>query len=145
MSEGEVFYQVKQILESLNEEDYNAIPKEAIEMVNAKAEEVSEAKLDMSIPLEMQDINVKVYEVLMEILNVVPEEAYTKSKMAEAEKVATERELVFLRERVREVSNSVEFLKRQNDMLKAQLNQIPPFIRKMFIKNSSVLLPEHKM
>jgi hypothetical protein len=123
ISKAKALYQVKLILECLPEEEYNLIPKETIEYIEANFEYDEKFSIDPNIPLEKQKIDDRTYEILDKIIK-------------SAEKNKKENELIknpemegYLKE-VREsnqnhnmqienirLKNLVEILKKENDKI----------------------------
>lgn len=145
MEESEVFYQVKLILDTLTKDEYGRIPKDAIDLINKKAKKNTNTSIDVLKPLEDQDIDIKVLEVLNEILELVPEDKIEDKKI---ETIADDSQYLYtvekLKAHIKDIENSNLYLKKEIEMLKSQLNSIPKFVKKIFIKDSKYLLSDKK-
>ena len=69
MTKEKALYQVKLILDNLNKEEYDLIPKNYIEYINQNMEYDENIKIDPSVPIEQQDIDEKAYDYLEKIIN----------------------------------------------------------------------------
>lgn len=150
MRESEVFYYVKEILNTLLPEEYEKIPKSVIDLLEKRAEKPEIITIDVQKPLEEQNIDFKIIEVLDEVLKSIPKVNEVEILVSEAERKnlnnvnESERTIASLKEKIKEIEKTNAYLSAQIEMLNQQLNQVPKFIRNIFIKNNKKLLIDNK-
>lgn len=140
MKESEVFYQVKLILETLTPEEYDKIPKKTLEVIEKRAKKSDNIAINLLEPLENQNIDIKVVEVLNEVLNSIPddEKEYVIERKNDESSITIEN----LKKTIKQIEEKNRYLNKELEMLRSQLNQVPKFIRKIFIKDTRHLLSD---
>ena len=95
MTKEKALYQVKLVLDNLNEEDYNLIRKEDLDYVYNNMEYDENIKIDTNLPFEKLNLDPKAYDVLERIIsnaeiiqnqNISNENIETDTKYVELEK-----------------------------------------------------------
>jgi len=157
MTKEKAFYQVKLILDNLNEEEYNLIPKEDIEYINENMEISEDIIIDTSKPLEEQDIDDKACEYLEKILNKIEKnqqickeyEGFSRLNLiTEINKYKNEagknNEIRKLLEDYKNLVNKkneeIEKVKENNKLLYDSIQKCPKLIRKIYFKDFELKL-----
>jgi len=157
MTKEKALYQVKLILDNLNEEEYNLIPKEDIEYINENMEISEDIIIDTSKPLEEQDIDDKACEYLEKILNKIEKnqqickeyEGFSRLNLiTEINKYKNEagknNEIRKLLEDYKNLVNKkneeIEKVKENNKLLYDSIQKCPKLIRKIYFKNFELKL-----
>ena len=151
MTKEKALYQVKLILDNLNEEEYDLIPKEDIEYINENMEISEDIIIDTSKPLEEQDIDDKACEYLEKILNKIEKnqqickeyEGFSRLNLiTEINKYKNEagknNEIRKLLEDYKNLVNKkneeIEKVKENNKLLYDSIQKCPKLIRKIYFK-----------
>jgi len=157
MTKEKALYQVKLILDNLNEEEYNLIPKEDIEYINENMEISEDIIIDTSKPLEEQDIDDKACEYLEKILNKIEKnqqickeyEGFSRLNLiTEINKYKNEagknNEIRKLLEDYKNLVNKkneeIEKVKENNKLLYDSIQKCPKLIRKIYFKDFELKL-----
>lgn len=152
MTKEKALYQVKLILDNLNEEEYDLIPKEDIEYINENMEISEDIIIDTSKPLEEQDIDDKACEYLEKILNKIEKnqqickgyEGFSRLNLiTEINKYKNEsgknNEIRKLLEDYKNLVNKkneeIEKVRENNKLLYDSIQKCPKLIRKIYFKN----------
>jgi len=139
MKESEAFYEAKLILENLLPEDLKLIPSEAMKFIDKHSSKPDSVSVDLNIPLEKQEIDIKIIEILNEILNLIPEQIDNEDIKFDYKSSVEE-----LKKKLKEIEKTNSYLSKENELLKNKLNLIPKFIKKIFIKEEKHLLLSKK-
>lgn len=155
MTKGNMLYQVKLILDNLEESDYKKIPKEDIEYINENMVYSDDITVDFTRPLEEQDIDEGTYEYLEKLINrseknynedqkilekYEPYERIDLIRTLEKYKIASEKnkEIKKLIEEYRNLIKSkddeLSQLKENNSAMYNKIKRCPKLIRKIYFK-----------
>ena len=161
MTKEESLYQVKLILENLNQEDYKKIPEETWDYINENMEYNENIVVNPEIPLEEQDIDDKTYEFIEKLIykiehnskNEKNQESKTKEDslydMSKDELITLlnqykeeNSKIVKVKELVNDYKNTlennvkeIEILKQTNRELYEKIDRCPKLIKKIFFKD----------
>jgi len=156
MTKEKALYQVKLILDYLPYEEFCKIPEETLEYIEQNMEYSPEIQINPEKPLEEQEIDEKVYEILEEIIKKVENppvkiknnktdilnnldknelinllEKYRKENL----KILKARELINeYRQTIEKKDKEINKLKEANEELYNSLKKCPKLIRKIFLK-----------
>lgn len=152
MTKEKVLYQVKLILDNLEEDDYKKISQSEIDYINNNMEISDDIVIDYSIPLSEQDIDEKTYEYLDKLIRKSEREYSQYEKLNQIYEKYERRDLINLIEKNKEEMTKIrnDFnkykkildekdkfineLKENNNVLINNINKCPKFIRKIFFK-----------
>lgn len=151
MTKEKALYQVKLILDNLNKEEYDLIPKNYIEYINQNMEYDENIKIDPSVPIEQQDIDEKAYDYLEKIINETEKlkelyktyDEYTRSDLIlkienYKKEQAKFKDAKIILEDYKNImyqkDEQIKKLKESNNYLLNSIQKCPKIIRKIFFK-----------
>lgn len=156
MTKEKALYQVKLILDNLNEQEYNLIPKEDINFINENMQFSEDITINPSIPLEEQQIDEKAYEYLEKIINKIEKNQQIQNQLVEKYEGYDRFELIkeiekykLNNEKNNEIKNllqdykklvdikndEINKIKENNDILYNSIKKCPKLIRKFYFRN----------
>ena len=139
MTKEKALYQVKLILDNLEEEDYKLLRKEDIDYVNNNMEYDESISLDPSVPFENLDLDPLVYGILDKIFaNAESNKSQFEKKKLEDESSKDNeiKEMILEYKSLLEKKDEIiKSLNENNAQLYNSIQKCPFFIRKIFFKD----------
>lgn len=159
LTKEKAMYQTWLIIEGLSAKERNMISKELLERIKSTMEYDENIKIDFSIPLEEQNLDLQTWEMLYRIIQDVGGIKYKANITLDSDEIESIRlENIALNEEIQEFKKNSEELvvkyKEECEKLLAEnnkikedcnslintMNLIPSFIRKVFIKDEKIKL-----
>ncbi|MBP3597757.1 MAG: hypothetical protein J6J60_10270 [Clostridia bacterium] len=151
MTKEKALYQVKLILDNLNEEEYNFISEEDIDYINENMEYTEDITIDSSKSLEEQVVDEKACEYLEKILNSIEKnkrifneykgvsrlkliQEINKYKVEVGKNNEIKKLLEDYKNLVNKKNEELENVKENNKLLYSSIQKCPKIIRKIFFK-----------
>ncbi len=152
MTKDKALYQVKLILDNLNEEEYDLIPKEDIEYINENMQISEDVIIDTSKPLEEQEIDEIACEYLEKIINKIERNQQISNEYKGFSRLNLIMEIIKYKKQagkieeikklledyknlVNKKNEEIEHVKDNNRLLYNSIQKCPKLIRRIYFKD----------
>lgn len=152
MTKDKALYQVKLILDNLNEEEYDLIPKEDIEYINENMQISEDVLIDTSKPLEEQEIDEIACEYLEKIINKIERNQQISNEYKGFSRLNLIMEIIKYKKQagkieeikklledyknlVNKKNEEIEHVKDNNRLLYNSIQKCPKLIRRIYFKD----------
>jgi len=149
MTKEKALYQVKLVLDNLEEDDYNKLLKEDLEYVYKNMEYDENIKIDKNIPFEQLDLDEKTYKVLEVMIsnaeinsskinkenNLDYNSLIEKYNLEVNKNKDMEKMILDYKKLLESKENELSSIKENNKNLYSSIQKCPFLIRKIFFKD----------